>query len=208
MSGIEKSIMNKDKRLSHTFYTSTNVVQIAKDLLGKVLCTNFDGLRTEAIISETEAYAGITDKASHAFGGRRSNRTEIMYWQGGCAYIYLCYGMYSLFNVVTNVEDVPHAVLIRGAAPLSGMEFMLQRSGKKKLTPDLLVGPGKLSKALGIHYSQTGMSLSENTIWIEDRGIVVSQKSIVATPRIGVDYAEEDATLPYRFVASDLQKLK
>jgi DNA-3-methyladenine glycosylase (3mg) len=202
MSGIEKSIMNKDKRLSHTFYTRTNVVQIAKDLLGKVLCTNFDGLRTEAIISETEAYAGITDKASHAFGGRRSNRTEIMYWQGGCAYIYLCYGMYSLFNVVTNVEDVPHAVLIRGAAPLSGMEFMLQRSGKKKLTPDFLVGPGKLSKALGIHYSQTGMSLSENTIWIEDRGIVIPPKSIVATPRIGVDYAEEDAALPSRMPSS------
>ena len=196
------------KKLSRTFYTRANVVQIAKDLLGKVICTNFNGQRTEAIISETEAYAGITDKASHAFGGRRSNRTEIMYWQGGCAYIYLCYGMYSLFNVVTNVEGTPHAVLIRGAVALSGIDFMLQRSGKKKLSPDLLVGPGKLSKALGLHYSQTGTLLSENTIWIEDRKIIVPKKSIIATSRIGVDYAGEDAALPYRFVATDLQKLK
>ncbi|MDR1984919.1 MAG: DNA-3-methyladenine glycosylase [Prevotellaceae bacterium] len=188
-------------KLDLSFYTRDDVVQISKELLGKTLCTNINGSLTKAVITETEAYAGVTDKASHAYNGRRTKRTEIMFRQGGCAYIYLCYGMYSLFNVVTNVENIPHAVLIRGAVALSGTETMLQRAKKKKLTDDLLTGPGKLSKAMGLHFSQTGASLFGNTIWIEDRGIIISPENILATPRIGVDYAEEDALLPYRFVA-------
>ena len=189
-------------QLSSSFYTRTNVVQISKELIGKVLCSNVDNVLTEALITETEAYGGISDKASHAYSGRRSERTEIMYRKGGCAYIYLCYGMYSLFNVVTNKTDIPHAILIRGAVPVTGIDVMLKRSGKKKLTHNLLTGPGKLSKAMGIHYSQTGTSLFGNLLWIEDRGITIPAEKITATPRIGVDYAEEDALLPYRFVVN------
>ena len=187
-------------KLDLSFYTRDDVVKISKDLLGKTLCTNIDNKRTSAIITETEAYAGVGDKASHAYKERRTHRTEIMFRQGGCAYIYLCYGMYSLFNVVTNVENVPHAVLIRGAVALNGIETILQRTGKKKLTDNLLSGPGKLSKAMGLHFSLTGISLLDDVVWIEDNGTVIPQKNILATPRIGVDYAEEDALLPYRFV--------
>jgi DNA-3-methyladenine glycosylase len=187
-------------KLDLSFYTRADVVQISKELLGKTLCTNIDNVVVKAIIVETEAYAGIIDKASHAYGGRRTNRTEIMYRKGGCAYIYLCYGMYSLFNVVTNIENIPHAVLIRGAVAVDGIETMLQRAKKKKLTADLLIGPGKLSKAMGLHFSLTGVSLLENIVWIEDSGIIISQENIISTPRIGIDYAQEDALLPYRFV--------
>ena len=187
-------------KLDLSFYTRADVVAISKELLGKILCTNIDGKRTSAIITETEAYAGVGDKASHAYNGRRTQRTNIMFQQGGCAYIYLCYGMYSLFNVVTNVENVPHAVLIRSAVAFSGTEIMLQRACKEKITDNLLSGPGKLSKALGLHFSLTGTSLLGNTVWIEDSEIIVPQKHIRATPRIGVDYAEEDALLPYRFI--------
>ena len=195
--------------LSSSFYTHSDVVQISKELIGKTLCSNVDGTLTEALITETEAYGGISDKASHAYGGRRSKRTEIMYREGGCAYVYLCYGMYSLFNVVTNKADIPHAVLIRGALPISGIDAMLKRAGKKKLTNNLLTGPGKLSKAMGIHYSQTGISLFGNLLWIEDRGITIPAEKISATPRIGIDYAEEDARLPYRFVVDvvDVEKI-
>jgi DNA-3-methyladenine glycosylase len=195
------------KKLDAAFYTRTDVVWLSRALLGKVLCTHFDGKRTEAVIVETEAYAGVNDKASHAYGGRRTPRTEVMYWEGGHAYIYLCYGMYSLFNVVTNVKDVPHAVLIRGAAPLIGLDVMLKRMKKSKVSPTLLTGPGKLSKALGLHYSFTGASLSGNRVWIEDRGIKIPAKAITVTPRIGVDYAGDDATLPYRFVVNNYNLL-
>jgi len=186
-------------KLPEAFYTRQDVVKISKELLGKVLCTRIDGLLTEAVIVETEAYAGVTDKASHAYNGRRTKRTEVMFWQGGHAYIYLCYGMYSLFNVVTNTEGTPHAVLIRGAVPLTGIDTMLQRTGKQKVDKNFLIGPGKLAKALGLHFSLSGTPLNGDLVWIEDRGINVPANTINATPRIGIDYAGEDALLPYRF---------
>jgi len=189
-------------KLPVSFYLRPDVVQLSRELLGKVLCTHIGGALTEAVIVETEAYAGVTDRASHAYGGKRTKRTEVMYWSGGYAYIYLCYGMYSLFNVVTNVEGIPHAALIRGGAPLSGLDAMLARLKKTKSAPGLLSGPGKLAKALGLHYSMTGTPLSGNRIWIEDRNIHIPAHTITATPRIGVDYAGEDAALPYRFAAT------
>ena len=187
-------------RLSTSFYIRPDTLQIGKELIGKILCVKTDGALTEAIITETEAYCGTTDMASHAYGGRRTNRTEIMYRKGGCAYVYLCYGMYSLFNVVTNKSDIPDAVLIRGAIPVTGVGTMLKRTGKDTPTDDMLIGPGKLSKAMGIDCSHTGTPLSGNLIWIEDRGITVPDNKIKTTPRIGVNYAGEDAKLPYRFV--------
>lgn len=193
--------------ITKDFYTRSNVIIIAKELLGKLLVTKFEGKLTSGIITETEAYEGITDRASHAYSGRRSERTEIMYRIGGTAYIYLCYGVHSLFNIVTNVEGVPHAILIRGILPADGIPTMLERTNKKKILNDFSNGPGRLSKALGIHYSHTGFDLTikpgrkcDPGIWLEDNGLLVNINEIKVTPRIGVDYAGEDAFLPYRFV--------
>jgi DNA-3-methyladenine glycosylase len=180
---------------------------IARELLGKLLVTRFDGKLTSGIITESEAYEGITDRASHAYSGRRSERTEIMYRMGGVAYVYLCYGVHSLFNIVTNDEGVPHAILIRGITPADGKQYMLERTGKKEILKDFSNGPGKLTKALGIHYSHTGLNLTKKPygkhnsgIWLEDIGHSVKEDEIKVTPRIGVEYAGEDALRPYRFV--------
>jgi DNA-3-methyladenine glycosylase len=185
--------------LPESFYTRKDVVKIARELLGKVLVTNFDGVRTAGMIVETEAYAGETDKASHAYGGRRTQRTEIMYMHGGTAYVYLCYGIHHLFNVVTNARDTPHAILVRAIEPLDGIETMLERRGKEKLAPSLTAGPGAMSMALGIYTTHTGLSLMGPEIFIEDRGIKVPPRNIIAATRVGVAYAMDDALRPYRF---------
>lgn len=174
-------------------------MQIARELVGKLLVTNFDGKTTSGRIVEVEAYNGIVDKASHAFGNRRTNRTETMFAEGGIAYIYLCYGIHHLFNVVTNKKDTPHAILIRALEPVTGIETMLKRTGKKKLDFSLTRGPGNLSKALGLSTLQNGFKLTEKTIFMADDGIAYPKKEIAVSPRIGVDYAGEDALLPYRF---------
>ena len=191
------------------FYRGDDVVAISRALLGKVLKTEIDGARTAVIITETEAYAGVTDKASHAFGGRRTNRTEPMFGPGGTAYVYLCYGIHHLFNVVTNVEGVPHAVLIRAGAVQTGLDVMLERRGKEKADKTLLAGPGSLAKALGITTTHTGKSVAGDQIRIDDHGIAVRDSMITAGPRVGVDYAGEDALLPYRFRidAATLEKI-
>ena len=186
--------------LPDSFYQRKDVVKIAKELIGKVLVTNFSNELTAGIIVETEAYAGAADKASHAFGNRRTNRTEVMYAHGGIAYVYLCYGIHHLFNVVTNVEHVPHAILIRAVEPLEGIDIMLQRRKKEKLLPLLTAGPGAMSQALGIKTKHTGLNLQGPDIYIEDRGIKVAKKDIVEASRVGVAYAQEDALLPYRFL--------
>lgn len=193
--------------IKKNFYTRPDVVTIARELLGKLLVTQFDGKLSSGIITETEAYEGITDKASHAYAGRRSERTEIMYRVGGTAYVYLCYGMHSLFNIVTNVEGIPHAILIRGINPVDGSQYMLERTGKKEIVKDFSNGPGKVTKVLGIHYSHTGLNLTKKSyrncdsgIWLEDIGCLVKEVEIKVTPRIGVEYAGDDALRPYRFV--------
>jgi DNA-3-methyladenine glycosylase len=175
------------------------VLRIAKDLLGKILVTNWKGIITSGRIVELEAYAGVIDKASHASGGRRTARTEVMYSEGGYAYVYLCYGIHHLFNVVTNSKDIPHAILIRALEPVEGIEEMLLRTGKKKLDHTLTRGPGNVSKALGILTKHTGMSLLGEKIFITDDSGQFSKNQIGVSPRIGVDYAGKDALLPYRF---------
>jgi len=190
--------------LPKSFYTGTDVVQISRQLLGKVLATSVDGQYTAGIITETEAYAGAVDRASHAFGNRRTGRTEIMYGEGGCAYVYLCYGIHHLFNVVVGPPDVPLAVLVRGIEPLAGEAIMLRRRRLKELKPQVGAGPGAASQALGITTLLNGEDLINSThIWIEDRGITVPEAQIEAGTRVGVAYAREDALLPYRFFIKD-----
>lgn len=182
--------------LPRAFYTGDDVVAIARALLGKVLVTRFGRTATAGVITETEAYAGIGDRASHAFGGRRTPRNEMMYAEGGTAYVYLCYGIHHLFNVVTNADDVPHAVLIRAIHPVEGQSMMLRRRSGTQLTTG---GPGTLTQALGIRTAHNGTDLLDGTIRIEDRGLIVPDRSIITGPRIGVGYAGADALLPYRF---------
>jgi len=177
----------REIKLDRDFYMQENVVSIAKSLIGKKLLTLISGVPKSGIITETEAYAGINDRASHAFGGKRTERTDIMYHCGGVAYIYLCYGIHSLFNVVTNREDIPDAVLIRGIAIFGNNNSV-----------EFVDGPGRLSKNLGISLIQNGISLCNNTIWIENTGIDLTPY-IYAGERVGIDYAGEDAKRPYRF---------
>jgi DNA-3-methyladenine glycosylase len=187
-------------KLDDSFYVREDVVQISRELLGKVLVTRLGNKITSGIITETEAYNGAVDKASHAYNNRRTPRTEIMYGRGGTAYVYLCYGIHSLFNVVTNEKNIPHAVLIRAVRPEKGLKTMLQRRGVKTAGKKTFSGPGSVSQALGIHFSDTGTNLLGNKIWIEDAGNKILPRQIKITPRIGVDYAGEDALLPYRFL--------
>jgi DNA-3-methyladenine glycosylase len=196
---INIAVLLNAVKLDASFYNRNNVLQIAEDLLGKIIVTNFDSKLTAARIVETEAYNGIADKASHAYNGRRTARTEIMFGEGGTAYVYLCYGIHHLFNVVTNEKNIPHAVLIRAAEPLYGIDTMLERTGKLHADNTLTKGPGNISKALGIHTAHTGLDLSGTKLYIADDGFDAYKNAVAVSLRIGVDYAKEDTLLPYRF---------
>lgn len=186
-------------KLPLSYYSNQDVLFLAQDLLGKVLFTEIEGEITAGIIVETEAYFGVKDKASHAYGGRRTDRTETLYNQGGVSYVYLCYGIHHLFNVVTSVEDDPHAVLVRAVEPLIGKEIMEFRRNMPVSKAAISSGPGSAAKALGIDRSLNKKDLAGNEIWIEDHGIQYASDDIVRGPRIGVAYAQEDALLPWRF---------
>ncbi len=188
-------------RLQSDFYLREDVVQISKDLLGKYLVTNFNNQMTVGKIVETEAYRAPDDKACHAYNNKRTKRTETMFEAGGVAYVYLCYGIHHLFNVVTAPKDMAHAVLIRGVEPIENVDVMLQRRGFSKLKNNLTAGPGTLTKALGISTAHTGVSFldKKSPIWLEDRGEDVLEKNIISSPRVGVGYAEECALWDWRF---------
>lgn len=190
------------KKLPLSFYLRDDVVLIAKELLGKVVVTAFDGEITSGRIVETEAYAGELDKASHASKGRTS-RTEVMFGEGGRVYVYLCYGIHQMFNIVTAIEGVPHAVLIRAVEPIAGKEIMLQRTGKTKWDHSITSGPGRVGRALGFHTSQCGLLLTEDELYIGDDGSEVKEEDIATSPRIGVAYAGDHAAWPYRFYLKD-----
>jgi DNA-3-methyladenine glycosylase len=190
------------KKLPLSFYLHQDVVGIAKDLLGKILVTAWNGEITSGRIVETEAYAGEEDKASHASKGR-TDRTEVMYAGGGRAYVYLCYGIHQMFNIVTAAEGEPHAVLVRAVEPLKGKAIMLQRTGKKTWDHSITSGPGRVGKAFGFHTSQCGLSLTSDELYIADDGFPVAEEDIVSSPRIGVDYAGEHAAWHYRFYLRD-----
>ncbi|CAD0218629.1 DNA-3-methyladenine glycosylase [Chryseobacterium sp. D764] len=186
-------------KLPLSYYSNQDVLFLAQDLLGKVLFTDINGEVTAGIIVETEAYFGVLDKASHAYGGRRTDRTETLYSHGGVSYVYLCYGIHHLFNIVTSVKDEPHAVLIRAVEPLVGKDIMELRRNMPADKAAISSGPGSAAKALGIDKSFNKKDLDGNEIWIENHGIQYSSDNIIKAPRIGVAYAQEDAFLPWRF---------
>lgn len=187
-------------KLPHSFYLQEDVVDISKQLLGKYLLTNINGEGiTGGMIVETEAYAGVIDKASHAYNGKFTPRTQTMYSEGGIGYVYLIYGFYHLFNIVTNQHGIPHAILIRAIQPLEGIDIMMKRRKADVVSTKISSGPGLLSQALGITKAQNGIDLTGEEVWVEDRGIKILKKEIIASPRVNVGYAEEHAQLPWRF---------
>jgi len=192
-------------KLPSTFFIQHDVVQVAQALLGKYLFTEFEGHLTGGKIVETEAYRGPEDKACHAYNNRRTPRTEIMFWEGGHAYITLCYGIHHLFNVVTGRAEEPQAVLIRAIEPTEGIPIMLERRKMIQLETRLTAGPGAMSKALGITTDFHGQLLlaPESPIWLEDRGVVIAEKAILASPRVGIAYADEWRATPWRFRVED-----
>ena len=190
-------------KLPEAYYRNTDLLGITQDLLGKVLCTQIDSdVVTSGIIVETEAYSQI-ERGSHAYNNRRTPRPEIMFGHGGVSYVYLCYGMHYLFNVVVGIEGHAEAVLVRAIQPLDGMEVILKRRNATKPNPKLGAGPGSLCKCLGIDKRHYGIALTGDTVWIEDRGIVLKNKDIIKSPRVGIAYAKEDALLPWRHRVKD-----
>jgi DNA-3-methyladenine glycosylase len=191
--------MNK---LPRDFYTRADVLEVARDLLGKKLVVpGKNGSRVAGIIVETEAYRGPEDRASHAYNGRRTNRTETMYGIGGTAYVYFVYGMYHQFNVVTNVADTPHAILVRAVEPSEGLDIMRRRR-RGRSEYELTSGPGRLCLAMGIDRTLDKADLLGEGVWIED-AVSISPRQIARGPRVGIDYAEEWITKPWRFWVRD-----
>lgn len=186
------------KKLPFSFYRHDDILGIARALMGKLLVTGNGRAVCTGRIVELEAYAGETDKASHAWNGRRTQRTEVMYGAGGSAYVYLCYGIHHLFNVVTGSANQPHAILIRALEPVKGIAIMEKRM-KRKADHTITRGPGNLCKAMGIDLRQNGVSLRSESLYIAEDGLVFPDQLISLSPRIGVDYAGEDAKRLYRF---------
>lgn len=187
------------KKLSLAFYQRKDVVQIAKDLLGKIIVTNIDGKITSGRIVETEAYVANVDKASHAYNGKRTLRNEAMYAAAGAIYVYICYGMHNMLNIVTNDLNVPDAILIRALEPVNGFDIMLERTGKKMFDNTLTKGPGNVAKAMGISKNISGLNLGKKIINIYKDDFSFLQDEIGTSKRIGIDGAGTDAELPYRF---------
>lgn len=192
--------------LPRSFFVREDVVQIAKDLLGKYLVSHIDGVITEGIIVETEAYRAPDDKGCHAYQNRLTERTSTMFEIGGTSYVYICYGVHNLFNVVTGPEGAAHAVLIRAIEPTKGEDHMLERRSFSKLKKELTNGPGKFTKAMNITKSQNGISLlsKDNQLWLEKRSNPVAEKEIIAGPRVGMSkYVAECSNWPWRFRIKD-----
>lgn len=188
------------KKLSKAFYDRQDVIQIAKELLGKIVVTNVDGQITSGRIVETEAYVGLTDKASHSFGGRRTAKNEHMYCAPATSYVYICYGMHQMLNIVTNKKDIPDAILIRAVEPIEGINIMLARTGKQKFDYTLTKGPGNVGKAFGLSKIHSGKDLLNGVITVcEDKQSNIKEDKIGISKRIGVESAGADGLLPYRF---------
>lgn len=186
-------------KLPAHYYHNPNVLAIARDLIGKYILTKINDCVTGGYIVESEAYNGALDKASHAYGNKITPRTKTMFMSGGVVYVYLCYGIHEMFNIVTSAEGEPHAILIRAIEPTEGIDEMLLRRKMPGLKPNITSGPGSVAKALGISRKINAVSLQGDSIWLEDRGLSFIDDEVAAVPRVGVNYAGDDAFLPYRF---------
>ena len=185
-----------------SFFTRTDVVQISKDLLGKHLVSNFEGQKTVGMIVETEAYRAPDDKGCHAYANKRTERTSTMFKEGGVAYVYVCYGIHHLFNVVTGPKGSAHAVLIRAIEPQEGLEFMERRRGTRASSSTLVNGPGKFTVAMGIDKSSNACSLLTrgSGLYLEDGKVEIHDKDIIAGPRVGMGRSvAECSNWPWRF---------
>lgn len=203
---IEKIIpvkVVKKEKLSREFYTQTDVIGLSKKLLGKYLCTNIKGKYCSGMIVETEAYKAPEDHGSHAFGNLRTARTEAMFAKGGSAYVYLIYGIYKLFNVITHKEGVAHAILVRAIEPVEGTETMLYRRKMKDMKKNLCSGPGLLTQALGIDMTHNKTDLTGKMLWIEDRGKYIPPEQVICSPRVGLNISEPYKSIPWRFRIKD-----
>jgi DNA-3-methyladenine glycosylase len=187
--------------LSQDFYTRDDVLQISRELLGKILVAKIDGIRTTGMIVETEAYKAPEDKACHAYNNRYTERTKTMFEDGGVAYVYVCYGIHHLFNAVTGTEGMAHAVLVRAIEPLEGLKAMEERRGMEGGKRSITNGPGKFTAAMGIRKYHNGLALwnAQSSISIWDDALVVTRDEVVTGPRVGMTSAEECAHWPWRF---------
>ena len=189
----------RDPKLGRDFYTRADTLEVARDLLGKRLVVPAEsGARVSGCIVEVEAYLGVEDRAAHSYGGRRTARTETMFGLGGRAYVFFVYGMHYQFNVVTGPAGLPHVVLVRAVEPEEGRRLMLERRPVRS-ERELTSGPGKLCRALGLDLSFDGEDLTGRRIWLEETGVVYAPGQIASGPRVGIDYAGEDALKPWRF---------
>ncbi len=190
------------RKLPRKFYSRTDTVEVARELLGKLLVVPDErGVRVSAMIVETEAYLGVEDRGAHSFGGRRTARNEVMYGAAGYVYVFFVYGMYYQFNVVTGPVDHPHAILVRAVEPVEGIEIMRERRGEMK-DRNLTSGPGKLAIAMGIDRLLNGADLLGDRCWLENYHTVINDE-MASGPRIGIDYAGADALKPWRFWLRD-----
>lgn len=187
------------KKIPLSFYNRKDVLLIARELLGKIIVTCFEGETTSGRIVETEAYIGLVDRASHSYRGRRTARNEHMYATAGTVYVYICYGLHQMCNIVTNEKGIPDAVLIRAVEPVEGLDIMLKRAGKVTADRTITRGPGKVAAALGVHRLHSGKKLSGKEIFLVDDLFVPDDRQVGVSKRIGVEGAGEAAHLPYRF---------
>src|SRR5918997_4065581 len=195
----DKKTARRGRKLTRSFYAREDTLLVARELLGKRLVVpSAEGARVSGIIVETEGYMGPEDRAAHSFGGRRTARTETMYARGGTVYVFLVYGLHHQFNVVTGREGVPHAVLIRALEPDEGIDIMRERRGLEDARR-LASGPGKLCQALALDRGHDGEDLTGRRVWLEDVGRAVGQSDVASGPRVGIDYAGEYITKPWRF---------
>lgn len=181
------------------FYESNDVVFLSRMLLGKYLFTQIDGQLTGGRIVETEAYRGPEDRGSHAYNNRYTPRTQVMFSQGGVSYVYLCYGIHYLFNIISGDEGNPHAILVRGIEPVTGIETMLVRRNMTGLAPRITAGPGAVAQALGLNKTHNALSLQGQTVWLEDRGELDAMETIITGPRVGMNFEGPWHSIHWRF---------
>ncbi|WP_411273453.1 DNA-3-methyladenine glycosylase [Daejeonella sp.] len=186
-------------KLPVDFYQQPDVVSVARQLLGKHLYSNIGGQLTGGIIVETEAYRGPDDRGSHAYNNKRTPRNEMMYKAGGVAYMYICYGIHDMLNIVTGIQGMSHAALIRSIEPIEGVEIMCERRGVFDNQKRLCQGPGALAKALGLSKLHNGADLQNDDIWLTDEGIRYTDEQVMASARIGMNFEGPYKTIPWRF---------